>query len=168
MFNCKYGCISTCRLGCCLYYFNVDVKLSLCMLSMFGIYSPCVCWVCLVYYIIITGCYPLWDLYCMYGMFGMYWTQCLGWKVSAINIRCWEYSWLCAMNFAWRFPYWDGISLEVSALRWNLPGDICIEVYLAKVLRYILWGIFASICVVRNFCKHFCKHCVVVLCEVVR
>ena len=54
-------------------------------------------------------------------------------------------------NFAWRFPYWDGISLEVSALRWNLSGDNCIEVYLAKVSRYILWEIFANIYVVRNF-----------------
>ena len=35
-FNCKYGCISTYRLGCCLYI----------ILLMW--YSPCVCWVWLV------------------------------------------------------------------------------------------------------------------------
>ena len=156
-------------------YLRIDLVVVY-VIILFMWYSLCVCWVCLVYYINITGCYLVWDLYCMSGMFGMYWIPCLEWKVSAINIQCFVFSsvWPGSIpgfvwwNFAWRFLYWDGICLEISALRWNLPGDICIEVYLAKVLRYILWEIFASICVVRNFCKHFCKHCVVVLCEVVR
>ena len=90
-------------------YYNIDVVfsvyveyiyylLSLCMLNVFGTYSPCiVCMVCLV---------------CMVPV--------PGWKVSVINIQCWEFSRPCAL----RVP--GGFCIGIGQ-----PGSFCIEINFA-------------------------------------
>ena len=76
----------------------IHYVLSLCMLIVFVTYSPCIlCMVCLV---------------CMVPV--------PGWKVSVINIQCWEFSWLCAMKLPGGFR-----------IGMDQPGSFCVETDLA-------------------------------------
>ena len=142
------------------------------MLSMIGIYSPCVCWVYLIYTLPVYVVYVWYIILLLLDV--ILYRTCIVCTVCLVCIGpgAWGGRWVQLIfsvgsipgfvqwNFAWRFPCWDGSACKF--LHWfGICLGTSIEVYLAKVSRYILWEIFANIYVVRNFanmdsgCKFF-------------